>query len=361
MNTKISSQEVILLLSHHPKIGSQTIKKLHYLCDGDISRVFNLEIDKLNLINKNLSNFLSEVKNYSPERIKGVLKEKDIGYVTYLDTNYPGRLSEAKDCPAILFVKGDIESLDRESIAVVGSRKYSDYGARVCRRIVSHISAGPLTVVSGLALGIDSIAHQTTLENNGITIAVLGCGLDVVYPVSNIPLAKAIVNGGGAIISEYPPKTEPFKSNFPARNRIIAALSLGTLVVEAAKHSGAIITAMSALDYNREVFAIPGPIDSPYSEGCNYLIQQGAKLVMDSDDILNELNIEQLDNIKKAKKELKHNKEERVILEIVQGEGMSCDEICRISGLNIAAVSQTLTMLEMKGILENVGGIWREK
>ncbi|OQB05476.1 MAG: hypothetical protein BWY19_01014 [bacterium ADurb.Bin212] len=361
MNTNISCQEAILLLSHHPKIGSQTIKKLHYLCDGDLSRVFDLEQDKLNLINKNLAEILNTVRKYSLEKILSVLKKHDIGYITYLDSSYPERLSEAKDAPAILFIKGNIESLNKESIAVVGSRKYSSYGARICRRIVSKISEVPLVIVSGLALGIDSIAHQTTLENNGTTIAVLGCGLDVVYPVSNSALARAIIHSGGALISEYPPKTEPFKSNFPARNRIIAALSLGTLVVEAAKQSGAIITAMSALEYNREVFAIPGPIDSPYSEGCNYLIQQGAKLVMEPNDIFSELNIEHLHSVKKAKNELKPNQEEQAIIEIIKGKSMSCDEICRISGINVATISQTLTMLEMKGILENVGGIWREK
>lgn len=360
-NTKITSREAILLLSHHPKIGAQSIKKLEYLCGGDFSRLFHDSGLPYHKINSKIGDYLREVREYNLEQILQKLSENNIGYVTCKDKEYPRMLCEVADCPSILFVKGDIALLNSTSIAVVGSRKYSPYGAKVCRMITTELTTNDLIIVSGLALGIDSIAHQATLDNAGKTIAVLGCGLDRIYPTSNSFMATKIIESGGAVISEYPPGTEAFKGNFPARNRIIASLTIGTVVVEAAKESGALITAFCALDYNREVFAVPGPIDSEFSAGCNHLIQQGAKLICSAQDIYCEINVEQKKLAQKAEKESPKTEKESELLKVINGQALSSDDICRQSGQNIALVSQTLTMLEMKGILENVGGIWRKK
>jgi len=361
-NKKFTENEIILLLSHHPKIGGQTIKKIRRLGKGDLRQIYFLRQERLReFCGEKISQYIEETKSFSLFEIENTLKRHQIGYVTYLDKEYPKLLLEAKDHPAIIFVKGDIAVLNNITISVVGSRKYSNYGARICAKFCRQFAMSGLTVISGMALGIDSIAHNSTLEADGMTLAVLGCGLDRIYPTSNKSLADKIISNNGAIISEYVPGTEPFKSNFPARNRIIAALSKAVLVIEAAKESGALITALLAIDYNREVYAVPGPIDSESSAGCNWLISQGAMVADSVENVLNGLDIKALKIQQKAQNHIKSSLEEDKILNIFTSEGLSCDEICRASNINVATVTHVLTMLEMKGILENVGGIWRKK
>ena len=213
-----------------------------------------------------------------------------------------------------------------------------------------------LSVVSGLALGIDAIAHRSTLDAGGITIGVLGCGLDQIYPISNVNLAKEIVQKNGAIVSEFPPGTPPYKQNFPLRNRIIAGLSIGVLVVEAAEKSGALITAYEAVDYNREVFVVPGDIDRATSKGSNTLIQGGAKLVTNIDDMLVELKMETKKSEQRAAVILPETPEEKIIYEILEHGELSGDALVQKSGLNVISLNTTLTMMEMKGSVENIGG-----
>lgn len=361
MKNELSINEIILLLSHHPKIGSQTIKKVLLLCNHRVDIFENLNLkDLVEKFGEKLANYIIEAKTYNLDKIKNNLKKHDIGYITLFDKEYPKLLAEIPDHPAILFIKGNAKALDNISISIVGSRKYSFYGNRIAKSFAQELSLYDIVITSGLALGIDSIAHNAVVEQGKITIAVLGCGLDRVYPTSNKYLSNKIIDFGGSIISEYPPGTEPFKSNFPARNRIIAGLSQGTLVVEAAKDSGALISAMAALDYNRDVYSVPGPIDSPSSEGTNWLIQQGAKLVTKVDDILDEMRFERKKLELIAKKTYQLTEEEKTILEIVKGS-MNADDIVRASSMNVAKVSYILTMLEMKGILENIGGTWKKK
>lgn len=244
----MTKDEEILILSHHPKIGAQTIKKLMKLRNN--TALCSLGRDKIvQVMGQKIADFILEsINTYNLDEIKLNLKSRDIGYISYLDSNYPKRLKEIPDHPAILYIRGDVAALNHLSVGIVGSRKYTPYGARVASKFAYQLAGIGVGVVSGLALGIDTIAHTKALDAGGLTVAVLGCGIDKIYPISNNNLAQRIIKQKGAIISEYPPGTEPYKSNFPARNRIIAGLCLGVLVVEAAKESGALITAMAALD-----------------------------------------------------------------------------------------------------------------
>jgi len=212
-----------------------------------------------------------------------------IKVITIEDSRYPKLLKEIDLPPFILFVKGQVNVLNRRLLAVVGTRKVSSYGRRVTDGLVGGLVKEKLVVVSGLARGVDSLAHRATLAARGVTVAVLGHGLDRVYPPENRPLAEEIVRSGGVVMSEYPLGYGIEKGNFPARNRIVAGLSLGVLVVEGGHRSGTKITAGFAAEYGREVFAVPGPVGSPTSVGPADLIKQGAKLVTGVEDVLEEL------------------------------------------------------------------------
>ncbi|MDI6751675.1 MAG: DNA-processing protein DprA [bacterium] len=247
----------------------------------DLERIEGLQRDDVELI-------LSAKKKIEPKKeIKRAEKEA-IKIITFRDTSYPKALSLISDPPLVLYVKGEIKETDRLSIGIVGSRMASDYGKRVTREFVSELGRAGFTIVSGLAKGIDAEAHRTALKVGIRTLAVLGCGIDVVYPEENRRLFSEIPSSG-AIISEFPLGTPPSKENFPQRNRIIAGLSLGIVVVEAAERSGALITARLAIEEGREVFAVPGPITSPLSCGTNKLIKDGVKLTDSSIEIVEEL------------------------------------------------------------------------
>jgi len=200
--------------------------------------------------------------------------------------NYPKLLKEIYDPPQTLYVNGPLKSKEKYPLAVVGTRKVSLYGQKITRSLVKVLAQAGFTIISGLALGVDGIAHQTTLDVGGRTIAVLGSGLDIIYPSSHQQLAQKIIESNGVIVSEYEPKSRPSKWTFPARNRIVAGMSLGTLVIEAPKKSGALITARFALEQGREVFAVPGSVYNENSAGCNLLIKMGAKPVTKPEDIL---------------------------------------------------------------------------
>jgi len=211
---------------------------------------------------------------------------------TLKDKNYPGLLKEIYDPPEKLYVEGNLSPEEKYPLAVVGTRRPSEYGKRVATELVKNLARLGLTIISGLALGIDGLAHEAALKVGGRTIAVLGSGIDIIYPASHKKLAEDIIKSGGVIVSEYPPGTSPSKLTFPARNRIIAGLSLGTLVIEAPERSGAMITARFALEQGRDVFAVPGSISNLNSAGCNKLIKMGAKPVTRSEDVLESLGID---------------------------------------------------------------------
>lgn len=312
---------------------------------------------KWDLLEPKVANLVDEaVRKYDPDQALSVLLKNDIGHVTLFDSNFPPLLKELPDAPVILYFRGSAKNCANIALSIVGSRKFTSYGQKIARTMARECVQNGLAVVSGLALGIDTEVHRTVVESGGITIGVLACGLDQIYPISNSQLAESILAHDGAIVSEYPPGTLPMKQNFPARNRIIAGLSSGTLVIEAAADSGALITAYQALEYNREVFAIPGNIDSFNSAGTNKLIQDGAKMVTKSEDIFVELNISARKNESKVKKQVPESAEENMICDILKLGDLSANEIVNQSGMNVIAVNSIITILEMKGIVHNTGG-----
>jgi DNA processing protein len=272
------------------------------------------------------------------------------------DPEYPALLAQTANPPFLLYVRGTLTELDRWSVAVVGTRQASAYGKEVTRKLVSGLVAAGITIVSGLALGIDAVAHSAALAAGGRTLAVLGSGVDQIYPQTNLQLGTALLQQG-ALISEYPVGTLPAASNFPPRNRLIAGLSLGVLVVEAAAKSGALITAQFALEQGRDVFAVPGNIFSQRSEGTHRLIKDGATLVTGVDDILEALNLHMAYEQQTVAAALPETPEEIALLRLVEAEPRHIDLIARESALPQPLVSSTLAMLELKGLVRHVGGM----
>ncbi len=345
-------------LSTHPKIGARTLTKL-YKRFGKMSKIWTGEKGKLlesGLDSSQIKAVLEVVAGVDPDREMAKLDRFKIKVWTLADKSYPQLLKEIPDPPAILYYRGEILLVDELSIGVVGSRKYTDYGERAVEKLIYPLAKQKMTIISGLALGIDTLAHTAALRAGGRTLAVLGCGLDQIYPASNVRLADQIIQGRGAIISEFPVGTPALKFNFPMRNRIIAGMSLGTLVIEGAVDSGSLITARAALDYNREVFAVPGSIFSETSEGPNRLIQMGAKMVMDAQDILVEFNMEQSLLEKEAQAVIVADSQNEEILLRLLKEPMLVDELIMATKMAPPLVNTTLIMLEMKGAVSNLGG-----
>ncbi|MFA5872275.1 MAG: DNA-processing protein DprA [Parcubacteria group bacterium] len=305
--------------------------------------------------------FLSKRSQFDLEKMQaGLLKEK-IEILTIRCDAYPSMLKEIASAPPVIYIRGNPSALSNKSLAIVGSRKYTPYGERVAENICKDLVRSGLSITSGLALGIDAISHRAALDAGGETIAILGSGLDDVsiFPRENFNLARRILENDGALVSEYPPGTPSYKQNFPARNRIMAGLTLGTLVVEAALESGSLITARLALEFNREVFSVPGSIFSPQSTGTNYLIKSGAKLVESAKDILEELNISSSAESANgaAKKIFKpETKEEETLWKILGNEPLHIDRLQKLAKLNPATLNSTLATLEIQGAIKNIGG-----
>ncbi len=292
----------------------------------------------------------------TPEIEMEKLERYGIKTVTCGDSDYPSRLKEIYDYPPVLYIRGSLMPEDEWCLAVVGTRRATVYGKQVTEEIVTDLAHSKITIVSGLAKGIDTIAHRSALEAGGRSLAVFACGLDIVYPGENAKLARDIIDQG-ALISEYPLGTKPRAENFPRRNRILSGLSLGVLITEAGETSGTMITARMALEQNREVFAIPGSILSPVSRGTNKLIQEGAKLVCDYTDILEELNLMTVARQIEMREILPESETESIILQQLSAEPVHVDEVCRSSGLSAAAVSGTLAMMELKGLVKQVSSM----
>jgi len=270
--------------------------------------------------------------------------------------NYPKPLKKIKNAPKVLYYKGKISS-DELCFAVIGTRRYSSYGKQVTLEIAGQLSGVGLTIVSGLAPGIDTFAHTAVVEQRKRTIAVLGTGLDEksIYPKENIELARKIIGSGGLLISEYPPGTRGTRFTFPQRNRIISGLSKGVLIIEAKQKSGSLITANYAFSQKRKVFAIPGSIYSLNSRGTNFLIKRGAKLVDNANDILQELNLSAPPAAPGAAGGIQ-TLEENLILDILKEEALHLDKIIEKTKLNPAAMASALTILELKDKVRNLGG-----
>ncbi len=296
-------------------------------------------------------------REIDPEAEFAKLESKNIKLLTFLDQNYPPLLKEIPNPPMVLYLLGELLARDQQAIAVVGSRKTSPYGEQVVYDLVRDLVRANLTVVSGLALGIDALAHRTAVEFDGRTVAVLACGLDSIYPANNRIIAEKILSGHGAILSELPLGTPPLKHHFPHRNRIISGLAWGTVVIEAATDSGALITATHALEQNRQVFAVPGSIYNPGSAGPNNLLKMGAKPVTTAADILEDLNLGDLQEEMAVPEITAENEGEQKILACLTRQPKHFDQIARELELPAASLAAALTIMEMKGKVRNAGGI----
>jgi DNA processing protein len=315
-----------------------------------------VELKKAGLDSKSINAITAVRSKISPDAEIDALNKYKVKAIPCNSAEYPSRLKEIHDYPPLIYVRGSLLAEDECCLSVVGTRRVTSYGRQVTEELVTDLARNKITIVSGLAKGVDSIAHRTALENNGRTIAVLGNGLDIVYPAENAGLARDIIEKG-ALISEYPLGTRPKADNFPRRNRIMSGISLGVLVIEAGEKSGALITAEQALEQNREVFAVPGSILSPASKGSNNLLQQGAKLVRNYVDILEELNLAMVAQQLEMKEFLPVNETESLLLKQISCEPTHIDEICRKSGVTASTAGSTLAMMELKGIIKQINGL----
>lgn len=350
-----------LLLSSIQGVGNIIFKKLIERF-GSPERVFSSDISELLKVD-GIGNAIANniIRSKADKKIKEEIDKIErlgINLITLNDGNYPENLKRIYDPPPILYVKGGLKKEDVNAIAIVGARKATTYGKIVTERLSGELASYGYTIVSGMARGIDTFAHQGAIAAEGRTIAIFGSGIDIIYPPENGRLAEEIVECG-AIISEFQPGILPEKTNFPRRNRIISGMSVGVLVIEASNDSGSLITANAALEQGREVFAIPGNINSRYSSGTNGLIKKGAKLVENIEDILEEL-LPQLAKreVGMLKKERRHDfsKEEELIWSLISHEPRHIDEITFGSGFPPSKVSAILLDLELKGAVHQLAG-----
>ncbi|TCO79959.1 DNA-processing protein DprA [Marinisporobacter balticus] len=338
-------------------VGHKSLEKLLEIF-GSAEKIFKISVEELYKfkgINHNMVH--SIIKNRETFKIHALIegiKKQNIDILEREDEEYPENLKNIYDPPFILYKKGCIVSKDVEAVAIVGARKASTYGKYVAYQLGKDLAKAGITVISGMAYGVDTMAHKGALENGGRTIAILGCGLDTCYPKSNYDLMLQIEKNG-AILSEYNIGTKPLAGNFPARNRIISGMAKGVIVVEASIKSGSLITAEFALEQGREVFAIPGNINSPLSSGTNKLIKDGAKLVTDIEDVLEELHIE----ISKDQEEKRVNLSElesEVYDIILKNQPIHTDLLMNQLRWNVGKISSVITILQLKGLIEQLPG-----
>ncbi len=284
------------------------------------------------------------------------LESQEITLLTWNDEGYPRRLKEIHQPPPVLYVRGEITPQDEWAVAIVGTRRMTPYGRQVTEEVAAFLARNGITVISGLALGVDSVSHQACLKAGGRSIAVLGSGVDIIYPTENRKLAAEMIEGG-AIISDYPLGTPPEGTNFPPRNRIIAGLSIAVVIVEAGQKSGALITANFSVNQGREVFAVPGKIHAPQSKGPNKLIQDGANPLLSPEDLMAVLDLTMITEHQTARSVLPGDATEAALYSVLGHEPKHVDEIGMEANLPIEQVSATLALMELKGMVRQVGGM----
>jgi DNA processing protein len=346
-----------LAIARVPRIGRVRVQQLedHF---GTLQAAWTAspgELKAAGLDSGSISALTTARTEIEPEAEAEALRSAGVTALTWHDDGYPRGLREVYDRPPVLFVRGTLIPADEWAVAVVGTRRVTVYGRQVAEEMSRGLAANRVTVVSGLARGVDAVAHRAALEAGGRTIGVLACGLDLIYPPEHKRLAEQIIEQG-ALLSDYPLGTQPRSEFFPRRNRILSGVSLGVLVVEGDIKSGALITARQALEQNREVFAVPGSIYSPNSRGTNKLIQDGeAKLTLTVEDVLAELNLTMASHQVEMTELVPADETERALLKLLGAEPVHIDEVRRTSGMPIAAVTSALAMLELKGLIRQVG------
>ena len=351
-------KDAYLWLKSISGISTKTIEKLQNEV-GNIEDLMDLsdkEIYTLKNINLNIKENIVKYKSNSYlDGLRETLHKNDVKYFCIDDDEYPNDLKNIYNAPILLFYRGDLSILNNTlNIAMVGSRKPTRYGISCAKSISKQLSNLGINIISGLAIGIDSFSHIGCMEGEGKTVAVLGSSVDNPLPKQNIPLANKILDNGGLILSEYNVNSAVIPSNFVNRNRIISGLSQGVIVVEAARKSGALITVEFALDQGRNVFAIPGNINSEMSKGCNKIIKEGAKLIEDLDDIINEYNISCINKVEFGENydNISLNKESITIINAIKNKGaLQIDDICDYTGMEIKSVNTLLNELSLKDIV----------
>jgi DNA processing protein len=353
--------EARIVLNMLPDLSSSTIKKLldYFKTAKSALKANEQELVKSGLVQKSINKFKSGLKSVDLEAELKLVKKLGVEIISLGDSNYPKLLSQIYDPPIILYVMGELEP-EAFKIAVVGSRQASFYGLKMAENFSYKLASLGITIVSGLARGIDTASHKGALKAGGKTIAVLGSGLGNVYPPENKGLFEQIADCG-AVVSEFPMLTKPFAYNFPRRNRIISGMSSAVLVVEAAKRSGALITANCALDQGRDVFAVPGKADSPTSWGTNQLIKDGAKLVDSCEEIISELEIEIHSHLKTQENNNSPmnvclSNEDKQILAQISDEPIEFDQLAEKLSLLTSQLLSCLTQLEMRGLVKQLPG-----
>jgi DNA processing protein len=339
-----------------PSIGRARVERLerHFGTLAEAWRADAAELRLAGLDDKSVQGVVAARGRISPDDEAERVERLGITPLTWHDERYPARLKETYDKPPVLYLRGELTAADDWSVAVVGTRKATPYGRQATEHIVEGLLASNVTIVSGLARGIDAIAHTAALRGGGRTIAVLPCPVDEIYPSQNARLADQI-RERGALLSEYPPGTRMARESFWRRNRIVAGMTLGTVVVEAGETSGALLTARLALEENREVFAVPGSVFAPNSRGTNALISRaGGKLVTCAEDILVELNLMMAPQQLAFREALGADETEAALLPLISAEPKHIDEIGRQAAMPFATVSGALAMLELKGFIRQV-------
>ncbi len=349
-----------------PGVGNQRLRALldHFDDPADAFRASPTELKSIPAID---SRTAREITRFSPDNngIDTILRKLDLlkgKIISIKEPEYPASLSQIYDPPALLYMLGNIKQSDHDSIAIVGTRNPTEYGKTVTEEICTGLVQSGFTIVSGLARGIDAVAHAATLQSGGRTVAVIGCGVDIIYPQDNVRISRQ-VQETGAILSEYHIGTKPEAGNFPKRNRIISGMTLGTVIVESSPEGGAMITASYALDQNREIFAVPGPIHEKRSSGTNTLIQQGrAKLIQSYEDIVEEV-ISKLKYITPMVSTLEPpqpppdmNMFEEKIFNVLSSQPLHIDDVAHQSGLSTSDALVHLLSLEFKGAVKQLAG-----
>jgi DNA processing protein len=339
-------------------IGPSRLERLldHF---GDLSRAWNAtpgELERAGLGEVLRANVAAARRTWDLDRELARVEAAGVTLLTRDDPGYPARLRQIAGAPPVLYVKGALTPADDLALGIVGTRRATAYGREVTMRLAGELAAAGLTIVSGLAKGVDACAHDAALRAGGRTIAFLGSGVDVIYPAEHRALAARIANGGqGALVSEYHLGTTPDAPNFPARNRLISGMSLGVLVTEAPLRSGALITTDFAAEQGRDVFAVPGSILSPNSAGPNELLKEGARPVTCAEDILEELNLVRQEAQAETRRALPENDDERAVLRMLGDGPTHVNDLSQSSGLPVAALGSLLMMLELKGMVRQLG------
>lgn len=356
--------EAAVRLSLVPGVGPRTRKTL-LECLGSAEAVFDAAPSVLRQVpgvGPKLVRAISDARsNIDVAAEMELCRENDIALIADADDRYPKLLGQIHDPPGILYVKGEIIPADGLAIAIVGTRHSTQYGLQQAERLAAGLARAGLTIVSGLARGIDAAAHRSALQAGGRTLAVLGSGLLNIYPPEHRELSRQVIEHG-ALISEMSPHSPPASGAFPQRNRIVTGLSMGVIVVEAALRSGALISAEHAMQQGREVFAVPGRVDSRASHGCHRLLREGAKLVESVDDVLEELGPLFASTTSNDGREVRHpaelqlNDQEQAVLDAIQKEATSIDQVVSVSGLPIHRVLSTISVLEMRRLVRRISG-----